>query len=370
MSSKSLVTEADLADAARSRATAEAEECRRMLAFHDAEVAKAESIESPLRRQAEKSFIPLTIGQAMGLSEGQVCHRLSMARRVRDRAPQTWRAFVDGRVNEPRIREISSTIERLEREESVARLDQRVVDYAQTHTLAELRAWLRRFVVRVEGDLAAERAESERADRQVEILHGDEGMSQMFAKLPSYVLAAIGKRLDKEARALGADDPRSLAQRRADLFASWLTTNENGEAAVNADIAVTIAADVLAGATEGFGISADGQWVMPAAWLAELAAAGDPFWHKMVLEPVTHDVLAHEYLGRFAPSILAKAIAFRDGVCEAPGCLVPADRCDIDHRQPWPEGPTSGANLGPKCRKHHIGKGFGLLPASPRKHAA
>ena len=340
-----------------------------MLVFHDAEAAKVECIESPLRRQAEKSFISHTIGRAMGLSEGQVIARLAMARRVRDRAPRAWEAFLAGRVNEPRIREVSSAIERLEREESITVLDQRVVAYAETHTLAELRAWLRRFVVRVEGDLAAERAEAERADRKVEIFHGDEGMSQLFANLPSYVVAAIGKRLDKQARALGADDPRSLAQRRADLFASWLTTTDNGEAAVNADIAVTIPADVLAGATEGFGVCADGQWVMPAAWIAELAATGDPFWHRMVLDPVTHDVLTHEYQGRFAPAVLAKAIAFRDGVCEAPGCLVPADRCDIDHREPWPEGPTSGANLGPKCRKHHTSKGFGLLPATPCRRA-
>ena len=105
---------------------------------------------------------------------------------------------------------------------------------------------------------------------------------------------------------------------------------------------------------------------MPAAWVADLATTSDPFWHKMVLDPVTDDVLAHEYLGRFAPTVLAKAIMFRDGVCEAPGCLKPADRCDLDHRQPWPDGPTSGANLQPLCRKHHTAKGFGLLPASPK----
>jgi hypothetical protein len=340
-----------------------------MLAFNEAEVAKADAVESPLRRQMEKSLIPLTMGQAMGLSEGQVMGRVAMARRVRDHTPQVWLAFNDGRIDASRIREISQTIERLQREESIIRLDQRVVAYAETHTVAELRTWLRRFVVRVEGDLAAERAEADRANRQVEIVHRDEGMSLMVASLPSFVLAAIDKRLEKEAIALGADDPRTKAQRRADLLAAWLTTNESGEAAANADIAVTVPADVLAGATEGFGISADGQWVMPAAWIAELAAAGDPFWHRMVLDPVTEDVLTHEYDGRYAPKVLAKALAFRDGVCEAPGCLVPADRCDLDHREPWPEGPTSGVNLGPKCRRHHNLKGHGLLRMEPTRHA-
>ena len=40
---------------------------------------------------------------------------------------------------------------------------------------------------------------------------------------------------------------RTVAQRRADLFAAWLTTNENGEAAVGTDIAVVIDAKTLVG---------------------------------------------------------------------------------------------------------------------------
>ena len=361
MSPKTAPAEADLADAARMRARAEAVEYCTMLAYHDAECAKAEKAASPLRRQVEKSVIPLCIGQAMGLSEGQVISRVAIARRVREQAPQTWLAFCVGGIDAARIREISYTIERLEREESIVRLDRRVVAYASSHTVAELKAWLRRFVVRVEGDLAVERAEAEKANRHVEIFHGDDGMSWLNAYLPSHLAAAIGKRLEKEARALGADDERTKAQRKADLLVDWCTTDGTGHTPVNADIAVTITADVLAGATEGFGVSADGDWVIPATWVAEIATSGDPFWHRMVLSRFTHDVLSHEYVGRFAPEVLAKALAFRDGVCQAPGCLKPADQCDLDHREPWPEGPTSGANLDPKCRRHHILKGHGLL---------
>ena len=367
MSLKTVVAEADLADAARLRARAEAVEYGRMLAFHDAECAKADETESSLRRQVEKGMVPLTIGQAMGLSEGQVQVRLAMARRVRSQAPQVWLAFGDGRIDAARVREISQTIERLQREDSIIRLDQRVVAYAESHTVAELRAWLRRFVVRVEGDLAAERAEAERANRHVEVVHGDEGMSFLNAYLPSFVLAAIDKRLDKEARALGADDPRTKAQRRADLLASWATTSEAGEPALNADIAVTITADVLAGASEGFGISADGQWVMPAAWVAEIATSGDPFWHRMILDPVTHDVLAHEYHGRYAPDILRKALVLRRRLRFGPTT------------QPWVgRSPTAGPRRAPASRGvsarnervlANIRKGFGYLPMQPSRHA-
>ncbi len=50
-----------------------------------------------------------------------------------------------------------------------------------------------------------------------------------------------------------------------------------------------------------------------------------------------------------------------DGVCRAPGCEVPAHRCDIDHRVPWPHGPTRISNLGPLHRGHHNPKTAGLV---------
>lgn len=186
-------------------------------------------------------------------------------------------------------------------------------------------------------------------------------MSTLFALLPAPQAAAIIKRLDREARALGTDDPRTLAQRRADLLASWLTTTEAGEPALHADIAVTLDAETLTGATDGFAQAADGSWSCPAAWILDPALVSNPVWHRLIVDPLTDDVLAHQYVGRFAPDRLRTAIAFRDGVCRVPGCLVPADRCDFDHRVPWPHGPTHAANLWPLCRRHHTLKGHHII---------
>ncbi|MET0931512.1 MAG: HNH endonuclease signature motif containing protein, partial [Aeromicrobium sp.] len=44
-----------------------------------------------------------------------------------------------------------------------------------------------------------------------------------------------------------------------------------------------------------------------------------------------------------------------------PPGMVPAFLCDMDHREPWPNGPTTGDNLGPLCRRHHGYKGHGIL---------
>lgn len=76
---------------------------------------------------------------------------------------------------------------------------------------------------------------------------------------------------------------------------------------------------------------------------------------------ITKDTLAHEYVGRFAPDTLAAAIAFRDAVCQTPGCMKPARDCDIDHRVPHPRGPTAGENTWALHRRHHRLKGHRTL---------
>jgi hypothetical protein len=352
-----------LTDVARERARAEAREVVAMLDFRDRELERiAAEVESPMKRLVERGAVALAIGEAMGFSEGQVQHRLSFADTVRDQSPTTWGAFEQGRIDLARVREIGHTIGQLKRVDSVHRLDRRVVEYAETHTVAELRAWLRRFVRRVEADLAIERAEDEREKRHVSVQHGDDSMGWLSAYLPSHELAAIEDRLRRGARRqVDPDDDRTVGEREADLLVGWCTESDGAEAVVDANIAVTIGADVLAGANPGFAESTDGRWGVPARWIADVVSSGSTFWHRIVTDPVGDDVLAHEYVGRFAPDVLNVALRFLHGTCQGPGCMVPAERCDIDHRQPFPDGPTQGDNLGPFCRRHHSYKGHGLL---------
>src|SRR4051794_5559558 len=88
-----------LTDVARQRARAEAREVETMLRFREAEIARTATVEPAIRRQMERAAIPLAIGQAMSLSEGQVHLRLSVATTVRDRAPHAWAAFHAGHLD-------------------------------------------------------------------------------------------------------------------------------------------------------------------------------------------------------------------------------------------------------------------------------
>jgi hypothetical protein len=349
-----------MTDLARAAARAEYELWSGLLEYSVTEEAVINATDlSPQAKQARIGMIAMEIGTATGLSEGQVHRRLSIARDVRTRAPQTWLAFRKGRIDAARVTIISDAIDKLQRDESVMRLDQRVVDYAESHTTSELRQWLRRFIARVEADLLEQRAEDERAKRAVHVEHVDHGMAWLNIYTTSPAAAAIDKRLDRETKALGADDERTTQQRRADLAVAWLTTNESGEPAIGADVAVTISAEALAGVNDDPIVAADGSWTVPASWIRDLAGS-NTLWHRIITD-AAGNTLDHTYVGRFAPEVVTKAIAFRDGVCQAPGCARPSAECDIDHRVPHPAGPTSGRNLWPLCRRHHRLKGHQVL---------
>jgi len=50
---------------------------------------------------------------------------------------------------------------------------------------------------------------------------------------------------------------------------------------------------------------------------------------------------------------MADFVIARDQTCRGLGCRMPAARCDLDHRIPHPQGPTSPDNLDARCRTEH-----------------
>lgn len=58
------------------------------------------------------------------------------------------------------------------------------------------------------------------------------------------------------------------------------------------------------------------------------------------------------------PASHDRFVRARDITCRFPGCDRPAVGADIDHIIPWPAGPTHPSNNSCKCRKHHLLKTF------------
>jgi hypothetical protein len=171
-------------------------------------------------------------------------------------------------------------------------------------------------------------------------------------------ITAAAERVDDLARRLRADgDRRTLTQLRSDvaldlLLYGWCTPEEvTGESAwqsagtfvghapaahVNVVVGLTtlLALDNAPAEIPGYGTCP-----------ASIALARGSVWRRLVTDPVTGAALDLS-TNRYRPTAaMADFVAALDMVCRAPGCAIPAYRCDLDHNRPWPTGPTTVRNL-------------------------
>lgn len=230
------------------------------------------------------------------------------------------------------------------------------VGYAAGHTGPQLRAWLRRRVIAADPQAAERRRQQALADRRVVITAGDDGVSQLWALLPSVQARQIQKALTSAAIALGADDARTMDQRRADVAVDLLLGR-----AVPPEVEVQLVvseATVAGRATDpaelaGLGPLTPGE---TSDLLGPAFAAGDrTTWRRPLTDPVTGTLIdrAEE---RYRPSAaLDRAVRARDLTCRFPGCRRSAEAAgtDVDHTIAYPAGATVATNLAVLCRRHH-----------------
>ena len=352
---------------ARQLARAEARTTAAMLEFADARRAEYEASERTEWRDVELASIAHELAVELQMSVRTVQNRLHQARVVRGRAPSAWEAFLSGQIDGFRVRIISDALSALSDPRSDGVLDARVVAYAIVHTATELRAWLKRLTARLEPMSHEERASDAVEDRRVHIDHRDDGVSELWALMPTAQAAAIDTVLGEALLSKPSDDPRTNDQYMADELSRRLLAGGDGEPAVKATIALTIPATSLAGLSDEPGTSIDGRWVLPASMVRQLAMREGTVFHRVVTDPAGR-VLDVTKLGRFAPAALKLAIEVRDGVCQFPTCTRSARQCDTDHRVPWPHGPTNGRNMWSLCRPHHRMKTAGIFTADLDEH--
>lgn len=171
-----------------------------------------------------------------------------------------------------------------------------------------------------------------------------------------------------ETRADG--DPRNIDQRALDMFTAWLLDGESSNGIdVDTHIGILVPEATLNGTSDQPAISRDGRAVIPGPHIrdmlriqhnnltwCELGTSADPpgsAENPSDAKAHGEDILSYHSVGRYPPPRLRTALQFRDGVCVADGCRTPAERCDIDHIIPWPQGGTRADNLQVLCRRHH-----------------
>lgn len=186
------------------------------------------------------------------------------------------------------------------------------------------------------------------------------GAASVCGALDAATAAVVDAALDRLAREVCRDDPRSHDERRAAALKALVTGGRlrcecglrhcpaaEAEPAtglgVNAVVHVITTPEQDTGYLPGYG-------QIPAEQVEKLAAGATV---RQVQTPP--DAIEP----RYRPSAkLAEFVRCRDLTCRFPDCDRPAESCDIDHTVPYPAGPTHPSNLKCLCRFHHLLKTF------------
>lgn len=325
------------------------------------------------------------VAAALRLSRPAAEARLHVAVEL-TRLPAVAAALGGGVLDVAKARAVVEAVTVLDAPTATA-VSERVLPRSGGQTVGQLRAALSRAVLTADPAAAEIRHERAVAGRAVTLQPARDGMAELWALLPADAAVAVYGRLDEMARRDARDD-RTMDARRADALiagvlapprspvvspagqpvavdgmAAGQPTSAVAAAATTrttrrpgarprpaASVHVTVPAATALGAGDEPGVLA-GYGPVPASMARRLA--GTAAWRKVTIDSATGAV---SEVGRtpYTPSAaLADLVRIRDATCRFPGCRQPAQRCDLDHVVPWPDGPTTAGNLAALCRHHH-----------------
>lgn len=203
-----------------------------------------------------------------------------------------------------------------------------------------------------------ERRRTAESSRSVQLEPGRDGMAWLVAHLPAEQAAGAYRRLTEMAASLGApDDLRTLAQRRADVFADLIIDGVMPDSGLGRGVRATVLVTVpvlnlldhgptVPATLEGFGPISDE--------VARRLAAHAPSFVRLLTHPETGTVLSVGRDRYVVPRDLKLWLRIRDETCRFPGCGRAAASSDLDHTVDWQhEGATRHDNLAHLCEAHH-----------------
>jgi hypothetical protein len=214
-----------VADARRDAAMAQARLAEASVRYADARIAGdvAAGVGSGRRSRAKPGeFVADELALMLRGQPYRVRCLVARARRMATSLPTVWEAFRRGEVDADQIRVIDRVARRVTETATLAAIDEQAVDAADTRSPKQLQVWLLRLVVQLEPLAFAQRHRRALAERRVTVVQGTDGMGYVTGEVSAVDAAAIDALLAATSRSLGAEDPRTDQQRRADLFADLL----------------------------------------------------------------------------------------------------------------------------------------------------
>ena len=248
-------------------------------------------------------------------------------------------------------------------------VEQVAVQLAESLPVVTFRRSLRALIERAEAPTLEERWRTALQARRVVVAHTHDGMGLMLLHAPQVELHAILGRATAIAKTIVVRDgeTRTLDQVRADILCDLLidgVTDAVPAEARGIRPTVVVTVPVLSLLDDDAAAIADvlvveGVGPIPLSVARELSG-GDGAWMRVLTHPETGMVLSVGRDQYRPPAALRKLTRWRADRCMAPGCGMPASRCEIDHNVAWERGgETSLENNAPFCKNHHIVKHHG-----------
>ena len=314
-----------------------------------------------------EAAVTAEVAAALSISQGLAASHLRYARALREHLPMLGRALIAGDVDEATFRACVFGTGLICDDEVLASVDRELalaVPRWGSVNRSQLAARIDRVVARVDAD-AVRRRRDRVAGREVTVGDVDNGLAEIHAVVYGADGRAVAERLTALAATVCDDDPRTVAQRRADALGAMAAGAERlgcqcgssdcpagGRAASAVVIHVVAEQATVEGTGTAPGAMVGFEGLIPAEMIAEMARSAR-------LRPLIHPRDAPSESGYVPSRGLADFVRLRDMTCRFPGCAVPATACDLDHCVPHANGgPTHASNLSCKCRTHHLLKTF------------
>ena len=318
--------------------------------------------------------IRLELAAAMRITEAAAGRMITRADALVTRYPAALDGLGSGRMTLGHAEHLADTLDQLPPELCTEVLE-RAVALAEAEPMGTFRRALRTLIETVQASTLDERHQAAVQTRRAVIDRGHDGMSELILRAPDVELQAIHTRATAIAKTIHARDgeTRTLDQIRADVICDLLidgTTDHLPAAAsgIRATVVVTVPALTLLDQTTTDDTTTDettaaadppvveGVGPVPLSKARELCG-GDTLWMRVLTHPETGIVLSVGRDTYRAPEPLRKLVRWRADRCMAPGCGIPASRCEIDHQTRWTDGGhTALDNSAPFCKGHHLVK--------------
>lgn len=281
--------------------------------------------------------------------------------------PRLWDSLSRARITERHAQEFVSLLGALA-PETAASLADEALALAEAHPVGAFRRRLRALVERTRVQTVPERYEAELSRRRLYVEQVGDGMAWTHHYGPAVEAHAMFDRVTRMAKQLAKveGETRTLDQLRADILADLALEGDTMSHPARArgirpTVVVTVPAlalldDEHAAASDPAVVEGIGPIAIETA---RRLCGGAGSWMRVLTHPETGMVLSVGADQYEPPAPLKRLVKWRADRCLAPGCHMPASRCEVDHTIPFPRGHTSLTNLAPLCKGHHIVKHHG-----------